>query len=168
MSCQDNYVVPGANPCAPSDLFIGSYYKSVNQTGISGTTNVTFDLTQSWNNTGGYITHTNGSADFTVVKPGLYQVEFALLVTGNSATWSTQKQASINIVRGINNAILQQSTTVPSGNGYGIQVTGTLYLLSGDVVRCLNVGSLTSGNVLINGLQNVFDYNTTFTWTFLR
>jgi hypothetical protein len=157
-----NFVVP------VNELYVAQYYKSTNQTGISGTTNITFDLTQPWNNTGGYITHVSGSTDFVVVQPGLYQVEFALLVTGNSATWTSQKQASINIVRGLNNAILQQSTWVPSGNGYGIQVTGTLYLLRGDIVRCLNVGALASGTVLINGLTNTFDFNTTFTWTFIR
>lgn len=162
MNTPGNYVVPQNN------LFIGQYYKSTNQLGPSGTTNITFDLTQPWNNTGSYITHVNGTADFVVQQQGLYQVEFALLVFGNGATWVSQKQASINIVRGLNNAILQQSTSVPSNNGYGIQVTGTLYLLKGDIVRCLSVGGLTGGNVSIQGLANIFDYNTSFTWTFIK
>ena len=157
-----NFVVPVNN------LYIAQYYKSTNQNGASGTTNITFDLTQPWNNIGGYVSHIDGSTDFTINKSGLYQVEFALLVFGNGATWVSQKQASINIVRGINNAILQQSTTVPSNNGYGIQVTGTLYLVAGDIIRCLNVGGLTSGNVSIQGLANTFDFNTTFTWTFIN
>lgn len=157
-----NFVVPVNN------LFIGQYYKSVNQITGSGSIAVTFDREQSWNNTGGYITHNSGSADFVVVQSGLYQVEFALTVAGNGATWTAGKTGSINIVRGVNNALLAQSANPLTNTAYTIQVAGTLYLLAGDIIRCVNNGVTTAGSVSVSGIANTFDFNTTFTWTFIR
>ena len=145
---------------------IGQYYKSVAQVVGSGSTAITFDVAQSWN-TNDYITHTEGTSTFNVVTAGLYQLEFALTVAGNGATWTASKSASINILRVSNSALLQQSLYVPSGNGYAAQVVGTLFLEAGDVVSCVNNGALTSGNVSVTGLQNTFDLNTTFTWTYI-
>jgi hypothetical protein len=157
-----NFVVPVNN------LFIAQYYKSANQSKSTATTPVSFDLTQSWNNTGGYIIHVPGSSNFTVVQSGLYQVEFALTVFGNSATWNAGKSAAINVNRGGTQALLSTTITPPSGNGYSAQVVGTLYLQAGDILQCNLNGTLLTGSVLIAGVANVFDYNTTFTWTFIR
>jgi hypothetical protein len=157
-----NYVVPVNN------LFIGQYYKSTNQTAASGSVNVIFDSQQPWNN-GNYITQNPGSVtQFIVNQSGLYQLEFALLVFGNSATWSAGKSANINISRGSTQSLLSTTITPPSTNGYAAQVVGTLYLQVGDIIQCNNTGTLATGSVIIAGLANTFDFNTTFTWTFIR
>ena len=70
-------------------VFVAQYYKSTNQNLINGSNDITFDLTQPWNNTGGYITNTNGTPNFTVVIPGLYQLEFCATINANSSTWNT-------------------------------------------------------------------------------
>jgi hypothetical protein len=150
-----------------NNLFIGQYYKSTNQTAGSGSVNITFDRSQPWNN-GNYITQVTGSTtQFVVNQEGLYQLEFALNVFGNSATWTAGKSANINIVRGSTQSLLSSTITPPSTNGYAAQVTGTLYLQKGDIIQCNNNGVLTAGSVLIAGLANLFDFNTTFTWTFI-
>jgi hypothetical protein len=124
-----NFVVPVNN------LFIGQYYKSANQTAGSGSVNVTFDSQQPWNN-GNYITQVSGSAtQFIVNQAGLYQLEFALHVFGNSATWTTGKTININLARGSTQSLLQTTITPPSGNGYSAQVVGTLYLLKDDILN---------------------------------
>ena len=157
-----NFVVPVNN------LYIGQYYKSVNQTVGSGSVNVTFDRAQPWNN-GNYISQVPGSAtQFVVNQEGLYQLEFALHVFGNNATWTTGKTININLARGSTQSLLQTTVNPLSTAGYSAQVTGTLYLQGGDIIQCNNTGVLTAGSVIIAGLANVFDFNTTFTWTFIN
>jgi hypothetical protein len=157
-----NFVVPVNN------LFIGQYYKSANQTAVSGSVNVTFDRTQTWNNGSNIIQNPGSTTQFKVIQEGLYQVEFALTVFGNSATWNAGKSASINLARGSTQSLLQTTITPPSGNGYSAQVVGTLYLLKDDILQCNLNGTLLTGTVLIAGVANVFDYNTSFTWSFIR
>jgi len=151
-------------------LYIAQYYKSTSQIVASGSISITFDSTQTWNNANGYITHNGFGSDFVVVRAGIYQVEFALTVTANSTNWNTVRTASINIVRGaVNNAILSQGSHPPTNTDYTLQVVGTLYLLAGDIVRCVHTGINQNGNgVAVRGLLNTFDYNTTFTWTLLN
>jgi hypothetical protein len=73
-----------------------TYYKSAAQNLNSGSTDLTFDLSGAWNNTGGYITHTDGTEDFTVVQTGLYQIEFNALILANTATWGTGSNRTIS------------------------------------------------------------------------
>lgn len=163
-----NTITGGLN--LEKSLFIAQYYKSTSQILASGSFSITFDVTQTWNNPNGFITHNGISADFVVVREGVYQVEFALTVTANSTNWNTVRTASINIVRGaVNNAVLSQGSHPPSNTDYTLQVVGTLYLLPGDIVRCVHTGVNQSGaGVAVRGLLNTFDYNTTFTWTLLK
>jgi len=207
MSCPgDNYVVPGANPCAgggggagvaslqgitgavnltstdssvqftvggqnlniSAPLFIGQYWRVGSEVLASGTDTITFTDAQTWNNTNGYITATLPSQNFTVVQAGIYQVEFAVTIAANAATWSSGRSASIHITRGSNQSILQQTVNPISGQSYYLQIVGTLRLNAGDVISCVHNGTNTAGNVAAVGLQNTFDYNTTFTWTFLK
>ena len=153
-----------------------TYYKSVVQNLIAGSTDITFDLTGAWNNVGGYITHVNGTADFTVVTTGLYQLEFHAAVLLNNGTWGTagafaNKIVSIDITRSpggeevvIANAALQGT------QNYTMFVVGTQYLVAGDVInnRVFNLYSAgTPTPPQANCLTDVFDLNTYFSWTYI-
>lgn len=165
------YGVVGNNLNIDTPLFIGQYYRSSGEVLSSGVDTITFTNDQTWNNNPGYITWTTAGGqggNFTVVQAGVYQVEFALTILGAAATWTGQRAGSINILRGTNQSILQQNQTPLSGQGYAIQVVGTLRLNAGDVITCVHSGTNTSGLVTAQGLANTFDYNTTFTWTFLK
>jgi hypothetical protein len=152
-----------------------TYYKTTAQNlNPSGNTDITFDATGSWNNTGGYITHTNGSTDFTVVQAGLYQLEFNALVLANNGTWSTtgNKVISIQITRtGIpEQAVMANSALTASALNFGQAITGTYYLLATDIIN-LTLGGSYSGGIptppQAAGVLNTFDLNTFFTWTFV-
>lgn len=160
----------GATGASPT-LYIAQYYKSVAQNAPTGVTDVTYDLTQTWNNTGGYITHTNGTTDFVVTREGIYQLEFSLATLSNGGSWSQLgKSATIFITRGGagTQTILTNTFNISSATNYGSQVVGTVYLLVGDVIKCSSGGYVTGGPVLITGILNTFDYNTTFTWRLLN
>jgi hypothetical protein len=161
-----NTITGGLN--LEQQLFIGQYYRTANEVLSSGSDNITFQAAQSWNNDNGYITINLPAQTFNVVQAGLYQVEFALTVAGNGATWTAGRSAAIAVLRGTNQSLLQQTITPPSGNGYTAQVVGTLRLNAGDIITCVHNGNNTSGSVSATGLANTFDYNTTFTWTFLK
>jgi hypothetical protein len=93
-----------------------------------------------------------------------------MAITLNGANWlgGTIKQAQIAVIRGTNQVVLA-STAVISQNSYNMQVVGTIELLLNDVIQCGHLAqSLTSGTPQLLALQNEFDYNTTFTWTFIR
>lgn len=159
-----NFVVPVNN------VYIAQYYKSANQGLSIGATDLTFNLTQPWNNTGGYITHVNGTTDFTVVKSGLYQLEFNATINGTSST-STDllKQISIDITRSplVEQVTIAQNASIPSARNYGQSVTGTFYLVAGDVINCRVVNSF-AGTAAVAGLTNTFDLNTWFTWKYIQ
>jgi len=158
-----NFVVPVNN------LFIGQYYKSVNQNLTSGATDITFDLTQTWNNTGGYVTHTNGSTDFTVNQTGLYQLEFNTTIT--AATWTdTLKQISIDLTRSPfpEQVTIIQNAAIPTLRGYGQSLSAIFYLVTGDVINCRVVNTYTSGTPQVVGDSNPFELNTWFTWKYIH
>lgn len=153
-----------------SGVFNATYYKSANQNLINGDTDITFDLIASWNNDGGYITHTNGTTNFTVVKAGLYQLEFNISINANSATWnnSVNKTVSIDITRSSTQALIQNSAMLQTGVSYQRAVASTFYLNAGDIIKCRNTLAFASTIPFAVGVQNTFDLNTFFTWTYIQ
>jgi hypothetical protein len=181
MSCAgDNYVVPGANPCSSdgSVVYQATYYKSANQLlsgpNAPGNTDITFDVKASWNNDGGYITHTNGTTSFTVVRTGLYYLEFNANIQGTGVAWTGSKQVNIDITRSpiVEQAVIQQSATQNSGTDYGQSVSATFYLVAGDVIN-LRISNIWTSSATplatpnARGLSSTFDLNTFFTWRFI-
>jgi hypothetical protein len=167
-----------AGPTGPAgstpQQYFGQYYKSVAQTLNNGNTDITFDLEQSWNNVGSYITHTAGTTDFTVGLPGLYQLEFNCLVLANGAIYSLTsigKSVSIDITRSptAEQTVVSNNSLQASLQNYAMSVSGTFYLNVGDVIN-LRVGNLFtagSGPPTVQALANTFDLNTFFTWRFI-
>jgi len=158
-----------AYPAAPAAKQ-ATYYKSVSQNLTSPNTDITFDLSGSWNNPGGYITHQDSSANFIVVQTGLYQLEFNLHVIGSGSTYSTaSKSVFIDITRSPSgqHAIIGQSAQINSGGNYSQSVSATYYLEAGDdiVLRVNNV--ILSGTPVAQGITNTFDLNTFFTWRYI-
>ncbi len=152
-------------------VFQATYYKSVVQNLTSGATDMTFDLSGAWNNAGGYITHTDGTADFTVVEPGLYQLEFNATVLANGATWlsTSNKGISIDITRSptAEQVILGQSAFMASGTNYLQNTTSTFDLAAGDVINCRISNTFTGGPAEAQCVQNTIDLNTFFTWRYV-
>jgi hypothetical protein len=162
-----NFIVPVNN------LFIAQYYKSVAQTLTSGNTDITFNSTQSWNNTGGYITHVNGTTNFTVVQPGVYQLEFNCVVLANGAVYSLTtigKSVNIDITRSptAEQTVVSIGSLQPSAQNYAMSVSGTFYINLGDVINLRVGNTFTGGPPTVQAFANVFDLNTFFTWTFIR
>lgn len=148
-----------------------TYYKSANQNLVTGATDITFDEEGAWNNDNGYITHTGGSADFTVVQGGLYQLEFNTTISANGATWLTtaNKFISIDITRSptAEQAIIGQSAFMASGTNYAQSVCSTFNLEVGDVINCRVVNDFTGGPARALGIANTIDLNTFFTWRYV-
>jgi len=147
-----------------------TYYKSVAQNLTSPNTDVTFDSTGAWNNAGGYITHTNGTTDFTVVQTGLYQLEFSTSILANGGTWTaTTKTVFIDITRSptAETAIIGQSAVINSGANYSQQVSATYYLVAGDVINLRINNTILTGTPTAQGVTTTFDLNTFFTWRFI-
>lgn len=154
----------------PPEPFTAQYYKSASQNAPSGATEVTFDVGQYWNNTAGYITHTNGTADFVCQQAGVYQLEFAVTISANGSTWSNLiKDIYISVTRiGVaEQIVLLNRFNITSPNNWANSVVGTIPLEAGDIIQCV-VGETVTGTPLILGLLNTFDYNTTFTFTFIK
>jgi len=156
----------GAGP-----IYQATYYKSVVQNLTSGNTDMTFDQEASWNNDNGYITHTGGTADFTVVQAGLYQLEWNATISANGATWTTttNKFISIDVTRSptAEQAIIGQSAFMASGTNYAQSVSSTFNLEAGDVINCRITNTFTGGPPQALGVQNTIDLNTWFTWRFV-
>ena len=148
-----------------------TYYKSVAQNLTSGNTHITFDLSGAWNNTNGYITHTDGTTDFTVVQAGLYQLEFNANTLANGATWGTgsNKTIAIDIDRtvGGEHAVISQAGLTSSANNFAQCVSATFYLEAGDVINCRLNNVFATATPSASGVTNTFDLNTFFTWRFI-
>ena len=151
-------------------VYQATYYKTTAQNMTSGNTDVTFDGEATWNNDNGYITHTGGTTAFTVVQAGLYQLEFNATILINGATWSTtaNKTINIDITRSPTaEQTIVSSTSLQGQQSYSQSICSTFYLDAGDVIN-LRLGNIfTSGPAQIQQLQNTFDFNTFFTWTYV-
>jgi hypothetical protein len=166
----------GINPEAVAYLsdipttYIAQYYNSAPQNLTSGNTNLSFDSTQAWNNDGGKITHTNGTTTFQVQDNGIYQLEFKTVVstTGTTLSGTTNRNIAVDVTRGGTSSEIQTSAFTAPSLAYAQSVCGTVQLLAGDVLtlrlQCIFTG--TAPQAL--GVLNVFDYNTAFTWTFVK
>ena len=168
-------ITPDYSDNFSSNVFIATYYKSANQIlsgpNAPGNTDITFDLTASWNNDGGYITHTNGTTAFVVVKSGLYQLEFNANIKGTGVAWTGSKSVNIDITRSpiAEVAVIQQSATQNSGTDFGQCVSASFYLVAGDVINCRIFNIYTSATQpLAVGVSSTFDLNTFFTWRFIK
>jgi len=152
-------------------VYQATYYKSIQQNLLNPDTDITFDLTGAWNNTNGYITHVNGTKDFTVVHTGLYQLEFNISINANGATWNTgvNKVVSIDITRPTiaEQAVIQNSSSVANSLSYQQSVVTTYYLLAGDVINLRSTLAYASATPFAVGLLNTFDLNTFFSWRFI-
>ena len=167
------------NPFTGKLDFVGSrepasqatYYKSGNQSLISGSTDITFDQDASWNNANGYITHASGSADFVVVKAGLYQLEWNASVNANGATWNvaTNKVVSIDITRSpiAEQVVIGQTAVTSTITNYTQNVSSTFNLEVGDIINLRIQGNYASATPFAQGVQNTIDFNTWFTWRFV-
>jgi hypothetical protein len=157
-------------PPSPA-VYQATYYKSVNQNLVNADTDITFDALGSWNNIGGYITHTSGTKDFTVVIAGLYQLEFNVSIDANGATWnnSVNKSVAIDITRiGIpEQAVIINTGMKQNGLSYQQQVSSSYYLQVGDIINCRTVLAYASATPFCVGVQNTFDLNTFFTWRYI-
>jgi hypothetical protein len=155
-------------PIAPRQA---TYYKSADQTLTSGNTDITFDQTAAYNNTGGYITHTDGTTDFEVGQAGVYQLEFNSTVSANGGTWTTatNKVIAIDITRSptAEQAVIASSSVMASATNYAQSVSGTFYLEAGDVINLRLTGTFASGPPTALGLANTIDLGTFFTWRFI-
>jgi len=150
-------------------IFTATYYKSVNQNLSNADTDITFDLNADWNNDGEYITHTNGTTNFTVNKAGLYQLEFNISINANGATWnnSINKTVSIDITRSSTQAVIQNSSLIQTGTSYQKSISSTYYLNVGDVIKCRNTLAFASATPFAVAVLNTFDLNTFFSWIFI-
>lgn len=160
-----NYTITKTPP------FQATYYKTTNQNLNSGSTDITFDALASWNNVGGYITHTSGSEDFTVVTTGLYQLEWNASVTANLATWNsaTNKVISIDITRSpaAEQIVLSQTAVCATLTNYTQSLCTTFYLVAGDVLNCRIQCNFASAIPFATAVTSTFDLNTWFTWRYL-
>jgi hypothetical protein len=152
-------------------VYQGTYYKSTAQTLTSGNTDLTFDVSASWNNTNGYITHTDGTTNFTVVQTGLYQLEFNCTVLANSAIYAnnSNKSLGIDITRP---SIAEQSVIIntsvqASQQNYTMSVSSTYRLLAGDIINLKVGNTFSAGPPTVQQVQNTFDLNTFFTWRYI-
>jgi len=158
-------------PPTGGSVYQATYYKSSAQTLTSGNTDVTFDLTGSWNNTGGYITHVDGTTTFTVVQTGIYQLEFNATVLANGAVYTTAsgKSLGIDITRSptAEQSVIINSALQATGLNYVMSVGTSYYLIAGDVINLRVGNTFTGGPPTLQQLQNTFDLNTFFTWTYV-
>jgi hypothetical protein len=151
-------------------VYQASYYMSALQNLTSGTTDMIFDLSGSWNNDNGYITHTDGTTDFTVVQPGLYQLEFNATIISAGSTWTNLlKQVSIDVTRSPPTEVvtMAQNASMPSNTNYAQSVCSTYNLEAGDVINCRVSNTFATGTPYAQNVTNTFDMNTWFSWRYV-
>lgn len=152
-------------------VYQSTYYKSVDQNLINGSTDITFDVNATWNNGGGYITHTSGSTDFTVVQAGLYQLEWNASINANGATWnnSLNKTISINITRSpeLEQLVIGQSAIMAISQNYSQSICSTIKLEVNDVINLQTFLAFATTTPFVQGIQNTYDLNTWFSWRFI-
>jgi len=156
---------------ATQPVYQATYYKSVQQNLVNANTDITFDVVATWSNANGYITHTNGTTDFTVAVAGLYQLEFNISINANGATWNTalNKAVSIDITRPTiaEQAVIQNNALVANNTSYQQAVASSFYLNVGDVINLRSTLAFASATPFAVGIQNTFDLNTFFTWRYI-
>jgi hypothetical protein len=161
------------NASVPS-VYSAQYYKTTAQNLTSGNTDITFDGTSAWNLTGGYITHTNGTTDFTVVQSGVYQLEFNATILINNGTWpnTSNKNIAIDITRpSLAEQTVLTNSALMGNQSYAQSICGTYYLVAGDIInlRIGNTFTFTVGTPpQVQQFLNTFDLNTFFTWRFIK
>jgi hypothetical protein len=148
----------------------GQYYRTSLQSLTSGSTDIIFQAAQSWTDLTS-ISWTGPSAAFTVAVKGLYQLEFAVSVDANGATWTigTNKGASIDITRppSAEVIILPTNALMASGVNYGQVATATYALEIGDVINCRVANTFSTATPFAIP-QSGFDLSTFFTWTLIK
>ena len=165
--------IPSANwvlaPSGSNEVIQATYYKSVQQNLTNPNTDIIFDMTATWNNDNGYITHTSGTSVFTVAVAGLYQLEFNISINANGATWNTgvNKALSIDITRTTEQAVIQNNAMVANSQSYQQAVASSFYLNVGDVINLRNTLAFASAIPFAVGVLNTFDLNTFFTWRYI-
>jgi hypothetical protein len=149
---------------------VGQYYLTSLQSLSSGNTDIIFTTSQPWSDNTA-ITWTGPSALFTVAVKGLYQLEFAVSVDANGATWTigTNKGASIDITRppSAELIILPTNALMASGVNYGQVATATYALEIGDVINCRVANTFSTATPFAIP-QSGFDLSTFFTWTLIK
>ena len=152
-------------------VYQATYYKTTNQSLSDPNTDITFDGLAAWNNTGGYITHVNGTTAFVVVQTGLYQLEWNATVTANGATWNVanNKVISIDITRSptAEQIVLSQTAVCSTTQNYTQSLSATFYLVAGDVLNCRIQGTFATAVPFATALTNIYDLNTWFTWRYV-
>jgi hypothetical protein len=152
-------------------VYQATYYKSVAQTLVNGSTDITFDQLASWNNVGGYITHTSGTTAFTVVQAGLYQLEWNASVLANGATWNTgnSKVISIDITRSptAEQIVIGQTAVTATTQDYTQSLSASFYLEAGDVINCRIQGNFATATPTAAGVLNTIDLGTWFSWRYV-
>ena len=152
-------------------VYQSTYYKSVSQNLINGSTDITFDVNAAWNNNGGYITHTSGSSNFTVVQAGVYQLEWNASINANGSGWnnSVNKSISINITRSpeLEQLVIGQTGLMASGQNYTQSICSTIRLEVGDVINLQTFLAFSGAVPFVQGILNTYDLNTLFYWIFI-
>lgn len=167
-SVQTNSATWNAGSVGP---YQATYYKSANQNLTNGSTDITFDLDAAWNNDNGYITHTSGSSNFTVVQAGVYQLEWNTSINANGASWnnSLNKTISINITRSpeLEQLVIGQSALMAIGQNYSQSICSTIKLEVGDVINLQTFLAFSIATPFVQGVLNTYDLNTWFYWRFI-
>jgi hypothetical protein len=147
-----------------------TYYKTTQQNLINGSTDITFDGNAPWNNSNNYITHATNSADFVVVKSGLYNLEWNASVAANGATWNVgnNKVISIDITRSpiAEQVTIAQTALTATTQSYVQSVSSTFYLEAGDIINLRIQGNFATAVPFVQPIGNSFDLNTWFSWRY--
>jgi hypothetical protein len=156
-------------PPAGGSVYQGTYYKSVAQVLSSGNNLITFDSTATGNNSGGYITHTNGTTTFTVTIAGLYQLELNCDVNDTNAVYTvgSNKTISVFLTRAtVLKPIIQNSALQATAQVFQMSLSSSYFLNVGDIIQLNLFNSFTGVAPSLNPVDT-FSLNTFFSWRFI-